>query len=179
MSHPLESIPRTCRKRLFIGFLVSTVILLAVFQLLDLPLITSAAPYGIVSHQFAWTVEKAKVILAPWDSKAVQFAAFGLGLDYLFMVLYGSALALGSLLASERHRGWFSLLGAWVAWSVFVAVIFDVLENFGQGLQLLGGTVTAPITLLVGIFATMKFTLLFLSILYGIVGWLIPKTMES
>ena len=41
-----------------------TLVLFAVFQVLNTPLITSAAPAGIVSHQFAWTPEKAQTILS-------------------------------------------------------------------------------------------------------------------
>ena len=41
------------------------------------------------------------------------FAAFGLGLDYLFMPVYALALAFGTLLAAERHGGWLSPSARW------------------------------------------------------------------
>jgi len=40
------------------------------------------------------------------------FAAFGLGLDYLFMPVYTLTLAFGTLLAAERHGRWLKPLGA-------------------------------------------------------------------
>lgn len=175
MRHPLDFIPNAARKPVFFVLLAWTLILFAIFQGLNLPLITSAAPTGIVSHQLAWTPLKAQTILASWDTRASLFATFGLGLDYLFMPSYALAVALGALLAAGRHKGWFSRLGTWVTYGVFVGILFDALENAGQALQLLNGIVTAPVTLFVGFCATFKFTLLLLSVLYGLVGWILPK----
>jgi len=58
---------------------------------------------------------------------------------------------------------------------VFTAAFFDAMENFGQAQQLLNGFVTAPVTHFVGVCAFIKFTLLLLGFLYGLVGWLTPK----
>lgn len=91
------------------------------------------------------------------------------------MPFYALTVALGTLLAAGRHKGWFSGLGTWIAYGVFVGVLFDALENAGQALQLLNGIVTAPVTLFVGLCASLKFTLLFLSVLYGLVGWILPR----
>ncbi len=152
-----------------------TLVLFAVFQVLNTPLITSAAPAGIVSHQFAWTPEKAQTILSSWEGRASLFAAFGLGLDYLFMPSYALTVALGALLAAGQRSGWLARLGTWAAYGVFTAAFFDAMENFGQAQQLLNGFVTAPVTHFVGVCAFIKFTLLLLGFLYGLVGWLTPK----
>jgi hypothetical protein len=111
MSHPLDFIPNPTRKSVFFGLLVWTFILFTIFQVLNIPLTTSAAPFGIVSHQLAWTPDKAQAILASWDTRASLFAAFGLGLDYLFMPSYALTGTLGALLAAGRNKGWFSRLG--------------------------------------------------------------------
>jgi hypothetical protein len=151
-----------------------TLVLFAIFQVINIPLITPPAPLGIVSHQFALTPEKAQSVIASWDTRARLFAMFGLGLDYLFMASYGLTVALGALLAAGRHRGRFSRLGTWVTYGVFVGILFDGLENFGQANQLLNGNMTVPGTALVGVFATLKFTLLAFGILYGLAGWFLP-----
>ena len=175
MRHPLSFISNSTRKSIFFTLLAWTLVLIAVLQVLNKPLITSAAPGGIVSHQFAWTPEKAQAILSSWDERANLFATFSLGLDYLFMPSYALTVALGALLAAGRHSGWLVRLGTWAAYGVFIAAFFDALENIGQAQQLLNGFITSPVTHFVGGCASIKFTLLLIGCLYGLVGWFIPK----
>lgn len=175
MKHPLAFISDSTRKPVFFALLAWTLVLFAIFQVLNTPLITSAAPGGIVSHQFAWTPEKAQAILSSWEGRANLFAAFCLGFDYLFMPSYALTVALGTLLAAGRRSGWLARLGTWAAYGVFTAAVFDALENFGQVQQLLNGFITAPLTHFVGMCAYIKFAILFLGILYSVVGWLMPK----
>jgi hypothetical protein len=175
MRHPLAFISDRARKPIFFALLAWTLILFVIFQGLNIPLTTTAAPAGIVSHQLSWTPEKAEAILASWGGRASLFAAFGLGLDYLFMPSYALTVALGALLAAGRHSGWLVRLGTWAAYGVFTAAFFDALENIGQAQQLLNGVVTAPVTHFVGVCAFIKFSLLLLSIFYGLIGWMIPK----
>jgi hypothetical protein len=175
MKHPLELIPNNIRRPLFFALLSWTLVLFAVFQLLNNPLTTSAAPAGIVSHQFAWTAEKAQLILTSWGERASLFAAFSLGFDYLFMPSYALTLALGALLASGRHSGWLTRLGSWVAYGVFAAATLDGLENFGQAQQLLNGSISSSLIIFVGTCAIIKFTLLFTATMYGLIGRLLPK----
>ncbi len=114
MKHPSQWLPERVRKPLFWIFLAWTLVLMLLFQLLNRPLSTSAAPMGIISLQLAWTAEKTSAILSSWGATAREYAAFGLGFDYLFMSVYAAALALGSLLAAGRHPGFFARLGSWV-----------------------------------------------------------------
>jgi hypothetical protein len=175
MKHPLAFISDSARKLVFFALLAWTLLLFAIFQMLNIPLTTSAAPAGIVSHQFAWTPKKAQAILSSWDERASLFVALGLGLDYLFIPSYALAVALGTLLAAGRHSGWLARLGTWAAYGVFTAAVFDALENIGQAQQLLNRVVTGPVTHFVGVCAVIKFTLLLLGIFYGLVGWVLPK----
>ena len=174
MRHPLEWIPLKTRKPLFFLFLAWSLVLLILFQFLNRPLMTPPAPSGIISLQLAWTPGKAATMLGSWDGTARQYAAFGLGFDYLFMCVYALALALGALVAAGRHPGWFARLGAWAAYGAFLAAICDGLENYCQVAELFHGRVDlAP---LVGIFATVKFALLLIGLVFGLVGWIWPKT---
>ncbi len=173
MRHPLEFLPPSVRKPLFWAFLAWTLILLALFQPLNRPLMTSAAPSGIISLQLAWTPQNAQSMLDSWNENARLFAAFGLGFDYLFMPVYGLTLALGALLAAGRHPGWFAKLGAWTGWGAFLAAILDGLENLGQFHQLFNGRV--ELAAIIGVFATIKFSLILTGILYGLTGWLWKK----
>src|SRR5574340_168995 len=118
MKQPMAFVPQDRRKPVFLMFLVLMLVLLAVFAALDVPIRTAAAPQGIVSFELAGTVEKAGEIVASWAGLSEQGgfsvfqplalrAAFGLGLDYLFMPLYAITLGLGILLASPRRPGAF------------------------------------------------------------------------
>lgn len=178
MNHPLTFIHKWNRKPVFFALLAWTLVLFAIFQLLNATLITSVAPYGIVSQQFAWTTEKAQAILNSWTGRPSLFATFSLGLDFLFIPSYVFTVGLGALLAAGRHRNmaiWLRQLGIWATYSVFAAATFDILENILQAQQLLNGVITTPVTILTGVCATLKFAFLAIGILYGLVGLLLPK----
>ena len=185
MKHPLGSLPSSSRKPLFFAFLAGTLILFAVFQVLDTPLQTPAAPNGIVSFELAGTPEKAFQILVSWEPasdeapiavpKGKLYAAFGLGLDYLFMPVYATALALGILLAAGRHGGWFATLGAWLGWGAYAAAIFDAVENYALARMLLVNEIRSPYPQMAAYSASIKFGLLLLGLFYALVGWAWPK----
>ena len=193
MRHPLEVIPFSSRKPLFWAFLFGTLILFAVFRVLDAPLRTPAAPNGIVSFELAGTPSRAQAVIDSWHemslllssvegepvpgmvSRAYAFAAFGLGIDYLFMPVYATALALGILLAMGRHEGWFARLGTWLGWGAYIAALFDAVENYAMARMLLLNEVWSPHPEVAAYCALVKFGLLFLGLFYAMVGWGWPK----
>jgi hypothetical protein len=197
MKHPLESIPSTSRKPFFFAFLAGTLILFAIFRGLDAPMRTSAAPSGIVSFELAGTPSQAQAIIDSWHematllssvegepvpgfvSRAYAFAVFGLGIDYLFMPLYATALALGILLAAGRHGGWFATFGAWLGWGAYTAAIFDAIENYALARMLLMNQVWSPYPEMAAFSATVKFLLLLLGLFYALVGWTWPKNKTA
>lgn len=178
MKHPLDFIPNEWRKPLFLSLLFLTLILFAVFRVLDSPLRTAAAPNGIVSYELAGEIKPAAEMLASWDGRAQLFAAFGLGLDYLFMPAYALTLALGILLAAGRHAGWFGRLGAPLGWGALSAALFDAVENFSLW-QFLLGDFQALWPRLAALCATVKFGLLLLGLAYALIGWLWPKSKRA
>lgn len=193
MKHPLENTSSTSRKPLFWAFLAGTLILFAVFRVLDTPLRTSAAPSGIVSFELAGTPSQAQAIIDSWHemafllssvegepvpgfvSRAYAFAVFGLGIDFLFMPVYATALALGILLASGKHGNWFSMFGAWLGWGAYAAALFDGVENYALARMLLMNEVWSPYPEVAAFSASIKFILLLLGLFYALVGWLWPK----
>ena len=174
MRHPLDFISSDKRRPLFLSLLALTLLLFAVFRVLDAPLRTPAAPNGIVSYELAGTPAAAQSILASWDARDRLFAAFGLGLDYLFMPAYALALSFGILLTAGRHAGAFAKLGAWMGWGALAAPLFDAVENFALW-QFMLGDFQALWPRLAAICATVKFTLLLLGLAYALIGWLWPK----
>jgi len=193
MTHPLDFIPTSKRKLVFFALLAGTLILFAVFRVLDMPLHTSAAPNGIVSFELAGTPFQAQAIIDSWHemvslisdvegqplpgmvSRAYSFAVFGLGLDYLFMPFYASALAAGILLAAGRHSGWFSTVGVWLGWGAYAAAIFDAVENYALARMLMLNEVWSPYPEIAAFCASIKFGLILLGLFYALVGWLRPK----
>jgi hypothetical protein len=193
MKHPLQTISPASRKPLFFAFLAGTLVLFAVFRVLDAPLQTPAAPNGIVSFELAGTPFQAQAILDSWNepsylassvagepvsgmvSPAFSFAAFGLGIDYLFMPVYATALALGILLAASRHNGSFFTLGAWLGWGAYAAMLFDGVENYVLARMLLLNEVWSPYPQVAAFSASIKFGLLSLGLFFALAGWLWPK----
>lgn len=192
MDHPLEFVPKGSRKPVFFTLLALTLILFAVFRVLDQPLRTPAAPKGIVSFEFARDAQTARAITDSWKQMSLLlssvageanpdivnvsyvFAAFGLGLDYLFMPVYALALAFGTLLAAQSHGGAIKSLGAVAGYGAFAAPFFDAVENYAL-LQILLNRIYSPYPEVAYCCASIKFVLLILGLLYVLVGWLLPK----
>jgi hypothetical protein len=192
MPHPLEFIPNKYRKRLFFTLLFLTLSLFAVFRVLDQPLRTPVSPNGIVSFELAGSPLQAQTIIAEWKRSSLllsevigqanpdivnipyTFAAFGLGIDYLFMPVYAFALGFGTLLAANRHAGWFKSLGAVAGYGAFVAAMFDAVENYAL-FQILLNSIHSPYPEVAYYCASLKFGLLIFGLLYALAGWLLPK----
>ena len=183
VEHPLQFVPLSYRKQFFFTFLFLTLVLFAVFRLLDQPLRTDAAPNGIVSFELAGNTLTARAITDSWKqlslllsatgqpnpdiiNVAYLFAAFGLGLDYLFMPIYALALGFATLLVTQKHAGWLHSLAV-------VAALFDAVENYALFQILLGrGEFSYPE--IAAFCATIKFSLLIFGILIVLLGWLLP-----
>jgi hypothetical protein len=175
MRHPLEFIPADARKPLFFTFLILTLTLLAIFQVLDKELPTDAAPNGILSFELAGNPETARAITDSWKHMRLWLgAASSLGIDYVFMPIYALALAFGSLLAMHRHEGWIRSLGAVAAYAGFAAATFDAVENYAL-LRVLLGEVQSSYPAIAAFCAILKFGLILFGALYGLAAWLLPK----
>lgn len=176
MKHPLEFVPQESRRRFFLTLLFLTLILFAVFRVLDQPLRTPAAPNGIVSFELAGTPEKAFQVMVSWEpvKDAHLFAAFGLGIDYLFMPLYAFTLALGTLLAAGKHSGWLKSLGAAAGYGAFAAALFDAVENYAL-FRILSGAFESPYPEIAFWCAAVKFGLLVFGIVIAVLCGLLPK----
>ena len=133
MNHPLAFVSPESRKRIFLMLLALTLILLSLLRVLDRPLHTDAAPNGIVSFELAGDPRTAHAVTDSWKQMSLLLsavmgqpdpnivnvpyvlAAFGLGLDYLFMPVYALTLSFGSLLAhadtkvSSKPSAWWQV----------------------------------------------------------------------
>jgi hypothetical protein len=181
MQHPLESIPRSKRKRIFWSLLTATLGWMVMMQVVNSPLITPKAPQGIISLELAGSFGKVKWILAAWDVRAQKYAALGLGLDYVFMLLYSTTIAVACLWAGEtlRAQRWpLGSLGTGLAWGQWAAAILDAVENIALIALLFGSLSFSRWPELASIYAWLKFSLIFLGLgyaFYGLMAYLFRK----
>jgi len=130
MRHPLENIKPNDQKNCFIALLILTIVVMAIMNIIGSPLTTASAPYGIVSFELAYTPVRAKEIISSWNTDAQLRAAFIQGLDFLFPLLYSSALGLGCLMTARilhsrgkrLSRGWTSSFHCYIALHWVLAV---------------------------------------------------------
>lgn len=132
--------------------------------------ITSAAAAGfpILELEFAWTAQRAEVVLAGADLDAVRATILW---DFLFLALYASALYLGSLWASgvftsERLQQ----AGPYIAIGALAAGVFDVVENLAMLGHLNGWLGFSGWPAVAGLMAVPKFFLVLVAIVYVLLG---------
>ena len=133
MRHPLAAIPAGRRARVFVPLLVATfALMLGVFAPIEAELRTPECPQGIVSFELAGDETTAEEIIASWDARARLVAAFGLGIDYLFLVVYSTTIALGCVWAAGvlgAVSPALAALGMLLAWGQWLAAVLDAIEN--------------------------------------------------
>lgn len=106
--------------------------LLIAMQTLDVPLKTPDAPRGIVSFELAKDMAASRKILNSWNARAKKHAAFSLGLDFIFLIVYAIFISLACVQVGKALQDRSSLLatvGGALAWAQFLAAIFDIVEN--------------------------------------------------
>ncbi len=135
---PFARLSLATHRRAFVMALLATALVLAGMSAVNAPLKTSAAPNGVISWELARTLERAQAMLSSWDKSAQLHAALGLGLDYLFMVTYGLALALGCSLTARGQSGRLRQVGVLLAWGALLAALLDAVENYALIRLLLG-----------------------------------------
>ncbi|MBN2146380.1 MAG: hypothetical protein JW726_03285 [Anaerolineales bacterium] len=175
MRHPIERIEPEQRTKYFIPLLVGTLLLMAVMNWIGAPLNTAAAPYGIVSFEFATTAHNAQAILESWGAPGQIRAAFIQGLDFIFPLVYSSAIGLGCLLAGsvlQRRRWPLAGLGNGLAWGLWQAAGFDYVENIALT-ALLFGIGGSGWAMLSAVCALVKFLLIFIGMVYALYGLVI------
>lgn len=168
MRHPFEAISPEQRGRYFGPLLALTLILSIAMSVVGQPLITRAAPSGIVSYELAGDASQARQMIESWDATARAYAAFGLGLDFLYLVLYSMTIGLACVWVADANRarqwplaGW----GALLAWGVWLAALCDAIENVGLTVMLLSA-VGEPWPLIARWCAIGKFSLIVIGLVY-------------
>lgn len=144
---------------------------MVVLPAIDRGLRTAEAPNGIVSFEVAGG--DAAAMLAAWSAAQRADALLLQGLDYLFLVVYSTALAsAGCLVARRCARAAPRLAGAvtLAAWAATLAGVADAIENAPLILMLRSG-VASPLGATVSLVAaTVKFSAVTAALLVVVVA---------
>ncbi len=175
MWHPLSALSPSLLGWLLLFLLVFAVLMFVRLESLGRRLKTGSAPLGIISLEMSLTAEQSESIIDSWDADAREDARKHLCLDYFFIPIYTTALAILGILS--RH--WFldkgltgmASLAVVLAWAQWVAGLLDFAEN-STLLRILNMYPTIPERLprIAGWCARTKFLLILLSILCCLFG---------
>lgn len=183
MRHPLQNI-RHRRKEIFFILLGLTILLMVLMNFVGAPLTTTEVPLGIISYELAGSVSGAEAILASWDQDAQLRAAFSLGVDYLFLVVYSTTIALACIWSGEvlKKNGWpLASASAPLAWGQWLAALLDAVENMALVI-ILFGMLAPPWPELAKWCAIIKFSMIFLGMVYafyGLVSYLAARFIDK
>ncbi|OGO31091.1 MAG: hypothetical protein A2Z16_15525 [Chloroflexi bacterium RBG_16_54_18] len=172
MNNPVLFISPKFRKRVLVISMMAALALLALLNVVNRQLISSASPYGIISFELAGTLDSAQKILAGWGETDRLIAAFSLGLGYVFMLAYPLAIGLAcSWIAEELalHHHPHAAFGIRLAWAQGLAALLDAIENISL-MEVLLGIEIALWPRIAQICAAFKFVLVISGLLYALYG---------
>ncbi|MDX1616394.1 MAG: hypothetical protein R3300_18940 [Candidatus Promineifilaceae bacterium] len=163
--NPLQHWSTRKKSALFIGLLITTLIMMTVLNTVGEPLVTDPAPVGIVSFELARTEAQAETILNSWNQNARILAAFSLGLDYLFLFAYSTTIAMGLALLLDLWQFPAQVAAAlnWLMLGQWLAAALDAIEN-ALLLAILLGDIESLLTQAAFWVAAAKFALVGLGI---------------
>jgi hypothetical protein len=167
MYNPLNAIPQGKRLPAFLWLLAATIGITVVFRLIG--------PFkpNIVDFELAGSVAKSSAIIGAWDTLARLQTCFNLGFDYLYMPVYSTTIALACVMGAGvvSRSGWKNL-GVLLAWGLWLAAIFDAVENYAL-LTMMYGSPADPYPMVAAFCAICKFSLILLGLLYAAVSLVI------
>ena len=133
----------------------------------------------MVSFQLAGELALSNTIVESWGPAGRIIAGLSLGLDYLFLFLYGSFLSLACVRLAGRFSEKNTLLSCWwvfFAWAAIGAALFDALENYAL-IRILLGTQLELWPTVAFWCAFLKFVLIALSLGYLVLGYPVLRIM--
>jgi len=164
---PFAKISQKSEKKLTFSVSYLLLITIVAMHYLNTYLTNKITPNGIISFELAKKLERSQEILDSWSPLAKIFAGLNLGLDFLFLLIY--SLFISILIHKLNKRLWvgksFFRIGEVLIWSMFLAAIFDAVENVCL-IKLLIGNLKQYWVSIAYYFAVIKLILIGISILY-------------
>lgn len=164
---PFEKITNKTEKKLTFSLIYLLIITLLAMRYFNGFLENTISPNGIIDFELARTLERTQEVLDSWSSLAKIFAGLSLGFDFLFLLIY--TLFISLIIHKLNERLWigkpFHRVGGFLIWSMFITAIFDAIENVCL-IKLLVGNMEQFWATLAFYFASTKFILIIISVLY-------------
>ena len=161
INSPFYKLSRSNENRLTIIFLFLVVGFIAIMRFFDSALRNEIAINGIVSFELAKDLSRTIEIIDSWDSVAISSARLSLAFDFPFLVIYSTFI--GLLLHKVNEATWIKTrvhkIGILFIWSIFVAALFDIIENLAL-IQLLNGNLIQIYSSIAYYFAVAKFIII-------------------
>jgi hypothetical protein len=154
---------------IFWGSLVLTAVGLFALAVIDEHLKNTASPLGIVSFELCAFQSTCAAIPASWDAEAKLYASMSLGLDYLFMLTYSTAISCGLWLLVKKGATTLRAPMVLMSYTIWLAGLADAVENYHLFQMLMEQPIVShqwPATLS----ATVKFACLLPSLTLWLLG---------
>ncbi len=174
LQSPFYKLSKTSEKKLTTSSILLLIILFLVMHYFDSPLHNSISTSGIVSFELAKTLTKTEAILNSWNTISKTAAGMSLGFDFIFLVTYSLVFSL--LIHKLNEYLWkgskIHIIGTILIWCMFLAAFFDIIENIAL-IKLLLGDLQQTWSTISYYFASFKFSLLAIGILYILINFLL------
>jgi len=178
---PFSFLNNEQQKSTLMWLVTVTLVTIIAMQTLSAPLVTKDAPAGIVSFELAGDLQTSNTIIDSWNEQIRIFAGLGLGLDFLFLLLYSTTLALACSIIKYSltlRKPIFSMFGTLVIWSALIAGVCDGIENIAL-IKLLLGSQSQLWPMLANVFAITKFILIAMALIYIVWGSVANRLIGS
>jgi len=182
LQSPFLKLSKSLENKITLILLFLFIITIMVMQYFNAPLENDICENGIISFELAKELSKSQAILDSWNEHAKIAAGLSLGFDFLFLLIYSSFIAL--LIHKLNERLWknkpFYRIGNILIWAIFLAALFDAIENVPLIILLLGD-LQQYWSSIAYYFAVLKFIILIVVILYVLVnfGYFLIKKLSS
>ena len=121
MQHPFQKVSSDKYLSIFLPLLSLTILLAVIMSVI--PLQPDMMSFGLNSLK----------VIKYWDEAAKIRAAFLMGIDLFYLIVYSTTLSLacvGAIRVFETVRSPWRTIGIYIAWSQWLAGFFDIIENF-------------------------------------------------
>ena len=133
-------------------------------------MINPSSPNGILDYEFALTSSRVLAIFNAWGTTGKQQVAFGIYMDFFYIIAYGALIFGCLLIAARKLEGKFQTIGLYMTIMPVIAGVCDVIENVNLLLMITDNTfVTSASPLVAALCASIKFSIIIACILFFVV----------
>ena len=170
----MKTFLKTHKTKVTILLLTLLILNIVVIRIFEAPIKNEVCKGGIVSFELAKDLSESVKILDSWDVNAKINMSLSLGFDFLFILVYSSFIAL--LIFNVNIKLWenkaFYIFGKLLIALIFMAALFDIIENIAL-IKLLLGNLQQTWSSIAYYFASAKFIIILICITYLLINWVL------